>query len=97
MPAAYQGSVFKYGPAPVANISRKESSEKIQKDKLDLVSRLDHLNIQKNGTHDQIESAIANQETAFLMQTSIPDLMDIKTESKATQDLYGVNSPNALN
>lgn len=95
LPAAYQGSVFKYGPAPVANINRKEPSEKMQKDKLDLVNRLDRLNIQKNGTHDQIESAIANQETAFLMQTSIPDLMDIKTESKATQDLYGVSSPNA--
>lgn len=92
LPAAYQGSVFKYGPAPVANINRKEVTEKSQKDKIDLANRLDRLNSKKIGANDQIEAAIANQETAFLMQSSIPDLMDIKNESKATQDLYGVNS-----
>ncbi len=94
LPAAFQGSVFKSGPFPVANINRKEVTEKLQKDKLDLVNRLDRLSLVKNGAKNQIESAIANQETAFLMQSSIPELMEIKGESKATQDLYGINSSN---
>ena len=40
----------------------------------------------------EIESAIANQETAYRMQTAVPELMDLTGESNATKDLYGVSS-----
>jgi hypothetical protein len=41
-------------------------------------------------THDpEIDSRIAQHELAFRMQASIPDLMDIKDESKETLEMYG--------
>ena len=41
-------------------------------------------------THDaEIDSRIKQYELAFRMQTSIPDLMDISGESKATLEAYG--------
>jgi hypothetical protein len=90
LPAAHQGSVFKAGGTPVANIRRLERDEATQKRKLDLVRRLDGLNPHRD---DAIESAIANQETAFRMQTAVPELMEISGESKATQQMYGLESP----
>ena len=90
LPSAYQGSVFKYGSNPVANIDPKENQPGMQNAKLDLVRKLDSLS--QSSRHNEIEAAIANQETAFLMQTSIPELMSIEGESKATRDLYGLSS-----
>jgi hypothetical protein len=89
LPAAHQGSVFKAGSTPVANIRRLERDEATQKRKLDLVRRLDEWNPHRD---DAIESAIANQETAFRMQTAVPELMAIEGESKATQQMYGLES-----
>jgi hypothetical protein len=43
------------------------------------------------GRDDRLESAIANYELAARMQTAVPELMDLKGETKATLDLYGVN------
>ncbi|MFQ3593566.1 MAG: DUF1501 domain-containing protein [Gemmataceae bacterium] len=89
LPAAHQGSVFKASANPLANIRRLERDEASQKRKLDLVRQLDRL----NPHHDEaIEAAIANHETAFRMQTAVPELMDISGESKATQQMYGLES-----
>jgi Protein of unknown function (DUF1501) len=92
LPAAYQGSVFRATDSPVANIARLEPDEKRQRGKLDLVRRLDRLGVESSAPSDAIESAIANQETAFRMQTAVPELMDIKGESKATKTLYGLDA-----
>jgi len=39
-----------------------------------------------------IEAAIANYETAFRMQSSVPDLADISREPEHIQKMYGVYS-----
>ena len=41
---------------------------------------------------DEIESAIANYETAFRMQAAVPELMDLKGETDATEKLYGLDA-----
>src|SRR5262249_19078974 len=45
------------------------------------------------GSDDRLESAIANYELAFRMQTAVPELMDVKGETKATLSLYGIDDP----
>jgi hypothetical protein len=92
LPAAYQGSVFRSGDPPVANIRRLEASDAHQRSKLDLVKQLDRVIAERSGKPDAIESAIVNGETAYRMQTAVPELMDIKGESKATRALYGLDS-----
>jgi hypothetical protein len=89
LPAAYQGSVFRPADPPVANIRRLEPTDEKQRGKLALVQRLDRL---ARPGEDAIESAIANQETAYRMQTAVPELMDVKGETKATQQLYGLEA-----
>ena len=92
LPAAYQGSVFKYGDKPIANIGRTEATAQLQKNKLDLIRKLDAGVVGRLGRLDQVESAIANHELAFRMQGAVPELMDIKGETKATKKMYGLDA-----
>ncbi len=93
LPAAYQGSVFKAGDHPVANIRPAEPSTELQRNKLDLMADLDAHSLKQIGTDDALESAIANYETAFRMQTAVPQLMDLSDETEATQRMYGFEEP----
>jgi hypothetical protein len=92
LPASYQGSVFKPGgSAPVANISRRERDPQTQRSKLDLLAKLDAVGAERSGGQDAIESAIANYEMAFRMQSSVPELTDLSGESEQLKELYGMN------
>lgn len=45
----------------------------------------------RSGPDDKLESAIANYELAFRMQTAVPNLMNLADEMPATQALYGLD------
>jgi len=90
LPAAFQGSVFTSGEAPVANIRPSEKSRALQEAKLALMRRLDQSHQQQTGSIDAIESAIANYELAARMQTAVPQLTDLRDETRQTQEMYGL-------
>jgi hypothetical protein len=92
LPATYQGSIFAASDPPVANVKRREANDKLQQNKLDLMRKLDRSLADRLGKVDKLESAIANYELAARMQTAVPELMDIRGESKATQKLYGLDA-----
>ena len=92
LPATYQGSIFKPKGDPVANIRRREASSQLQRQKLDLVRELDEQTVAAIGQDDQLESAIKNYETAFRMQTSIPELSEFNGETQQTKDMYGLDA-----
>ena len=89
LPAGFQGSVFRPGSPPVANVAPLEPDPTRQRAKIDLVNRLDGLAGHKS---DAVESAIANYETAFRMQAAVPDLADVSKETAETQSLYGLDA-----
>lgn len=92
LPATFQGSIFKQGQHPVADLARTEPSALAQQRKLNLIRQLDQGILGRIGGHDEVESAIQNYELAYQMQTAVPDLMDIQNETQATQELYGLNA-----
>ena len=92
LPAAFQGSVFRAGDPPVANINRLEASDAEQQRKFALLRKLDASVAERLGRPDEIESAIKNQETAFRMQTAVPELIEINSESPAVKRLYGLEA-----
>jgi hypothetical protein len=91
LPAAFQGSMFKHGNEPVADLRRSEKTDDAQRQKLDLLGKLDQGVVSRLGADDQLEAAISNYELAFRMQTAVPDLMDLAGESPATRQLYGLD------
>jgi len=90
--ASYQASILKVGPVPLANINPKEAVEGLQRHKLDFVKQMDSNLMGKLGNADAVESAISNYELAYKMQSSVPELTEFKSESKATKSLYGMDS-----
>jgi hypothetical protein len=92
LPAAFQGSVFRAANPPVANIARQEASDEKQRRKLALMRKLDGLSLAQLGSNDELEAAIANYETAYRMQTAVPELMDLSKESETMRKLYGLDS-----
>ena len=92
LPATHQGSIFKSGRSPVADIDRTEATPAAQERKLALLRTLDRSVLGRMGQHGDLESAIANYELAARMQTAVPELADVSSESKATQEMYGLFS-----
>jgi hypothetical protein len=89
LPASYQGSVFRTGPAPVPNLEATPGQNR----KRALIARLDRGVLGRLGHHDALEAAIANAELAARMQMAIPELLDLRGESPATRKLYGLDDP----
>jgi hypothetical protein len=92
LPAAYQGSVFRPQNPPIANIDPKERAAMRQRSKLDLLGDVDRMWLKQDEGNDKIESAIANYETAFRMQSAVPELMDLSGESEAVKKMYGFDA-----
>ena len=92
LPASYQGSVFNADKEPISNIRPSESSRAHQLNKLDLLNALDTGNLASMGSVDSLESAIANYETAFRMQSAVPELTDLTGETEATKKMYGLDA-----
>lgn len=92
LPAAFQGSIFKPGNPPVANIAPLEKSSARQQAKLALMRKLDRLAVEEFGAEAEIEAAVQNYETAFRMQKAVPELMDVSNETRTVQSLYGLDS-----
>jgi hypothetical protein len=90
LPASYQGSLFRRGQTPVADI-RGPGTPEAQQRKMNLMQRLDQAAAERSGSSDAVEAAIANYELAFRMQTAVPELMNLAGESQATRRLYGAD------
>jgi len=90
LPASYQGSVFAAQDPPVSNIRRTEKTAVLQQRKLALLKKLDGRVLERYGKADKLESAIANYELAARMQTAVPDLMNVASETKETLQAYGL-------
>jgi hypothetical protein len=91
LPATHQATHIRDEGAPVDNIAPADSGA-IQSAKLDAILEQDRGYSQATGGNDAIESAIANYEMAYRMQSIVPDVLDLTRESEATRRLYGLDS-----
>ncbi len=92
LPANNQGSILQVDNAePIQNINPRESIFS-QRKRLDFHKNFDQQFLNKVGDNPQVEAAIQNHEVAFRMQAAVPELCDLKEETKATKKLYGLDS-----
>ncbi len=65
----------------------------VQRRDLDLLSKLNRMRMDDlQGQDPEMEAAVRNMETAYLMQTEAPDVFDLRKESKETLEMYGDGS-----
>jgi hypothetical protein len=95
MPSLYAGVRFRNQGDPILDVtSPKGVDAKLQRASLDLIEELNHNRLGVVGD-PEIESRIAAYEVAFRLQTSAPELMDLKKESKETLEMYGCDPDKA--
>ena len=93
LPAVHQASfIDPTQKEALANITPREA-DPLQRKRLRFVEGFDHRHLARLQGDEQVESAIQNYEIAYRMQSAVPDLVDLRGESEATQRLYGMDSP----
>jgi len=70
-------------------LRNRELAPADQRRQLDLLARLNRLQLERQGPDSQLETAIQSMETAFRMQTEAPEVFDIGKESEAVRARYG--------
>jgi hypothetical protein len=88
----YQGARFRSASDPVLYLNNPPGIDaRTRRDMLDAVAALNKIESQRYGD-PEIETRIAQYEMAYLMQSSVPDLMDLSKEPDAVFDMYGPDS-----
>jgi hypothetical protein len=91
LPTLYSGVRLRTQGDPILDISSPAGvDEKLQRATLDLVGAFNRQRLASDGD-PEIATRLANYEMAFKLQTSAPELMDLKSESAETLALYGCN------
>tara|TARA_R110002126_G_scaffold49170_14_gene136226 strand:- start:93 stop:1130 length:1038 start_codon:yes stop_codon:yes gene_type:complete len=91
LPSTYAGVLFRNQGEPVLNLNNPPGiSSAMQKSGLEAIKRLNTEQLTETGD-DEIASRIASYELAFQMQSSAPELIELSSETKETQEAYGVN------
>lgn len=90
LPGAHQGTLVVPGPEPVANLRPRAPDSRLQRLELDLIARMNQRH--RNGRLDDplLAARIKSFETAFGMQTEMPDVFDLSKETDSTLNLYGL-------
>lgn len=89
LPSLYTGVRFRNAGDPILHASSPKGVDAaLQRDSLDLIRDLNREHLGRVGD-PEIETRIASYEMAYRLQTSAPELMDLKSESQSTLDLYG--------
>ena len=92
LPASHAPTVLHAKDPVVDNITPADLPS-VQRRKLDLI-REQSSSFASATAEGAIESVIKNYETAFRLQTMIPELAEVSSESESTHQMYGLDSSN---
>jgi uncharacterized protein (DUF1501 family) len=91
LPTLYSGVRLRNQGDPILDVTRPAGVDaRLQRDTIDLVGQLNRQELATAGD-PEIAGRISAYEMASRLQTSAPDLMDLRSESKATLEMYGAD------
>jgi hypothetical protein len=93
LPGVYQGTYIPNNEKEidklVPNLRNAKWSAQEQKSQLDLLGRLNRLQMKREGEDPQLEAGIQSMEVAFRMQTEAAEAFDISKEPEKVRAAYG--------
>jgi hypothetical protein len=90
LPAVHQGMRVMPGEEPVRDLIRRSPTLAIQEAELDLLAKFNRKHQEKRAEDSRLAARIRSFETAFGMQNTMPDVLDLSQETDATLRLYGL-------
>lgn len=93
LPAMYQGTVLRSEGPPILNIRRSQPTDpERQRLLMEKLAWFNQRHLEPRSGDADLEARMTAYELAFKMQTSAPEVVDISSESAATQTLYGLDN-----
>jgi hypothetical protein len=97
LPAVHQGTAIGSAEVPISkavvpNLVNGRLNAGLQRSQLELIQSLNRNHLSKVKVDPQIEGLIATYELAFRMQSTMPQVMSLSDETRATLDLYGIGA-----
>lgn len=91
LPTIYTGVRLRNQGDPILNVSSPPGVDpRLQRDSFDLIGAFNRRRLETQGD-PEIATRIASYEMASRLQTSAPELMDLRQETKATLAMYGAD------
>lgn len=95
LPAIHQGTPLRVprreGEVAISDLRDPGADSVGQRRRLDFLQRANERLLDRVTADSQMEGIIESFELAFRMQAETPELVDLSTTSKDTQDLYGID------
>ncbi len=89
LPGAHQGTRVVPGAEPVANLRPRVPTDR-QRLELDALAAFNEAHRTARADDPQLAARVRSFETAFGMQSNMPEALDLSRETDATFDLYGL-------
>ncbi|MCA9138241.1 MAG: DUF1501 domain-containing protein [Planctomycetales bacterium] len=98
LPAHCQGTPIGNASLPalaakVKHIRNERIESGLQRRQLDLIAQMNREHLAVVGGDQTLEGRLNSFELAFRMQTAMPEIQDLSSESQATMHLYGIDDP----
>lgn len=93
LPAQYQGiGLTLKGDEAVPNI-KPTASARQQQIELDMLNRMNKKFLRQKGGDSKVQAVRRSYEIGNVMQSSVPEIMDLSTETESTRKMYGIGDP----
>lgn len=94
LPGIFQGTALNPKGQPIENLAPPAGvSSSSQARQLDLLRKLNQEHLDQNADEPGFAARIQSYELAYRMQMAAPEAFDVSRETKAVQELYGIDSP----
>jgi hypothetical protein len=92
LPASYQGTRIDLDSGGISDIRNRHLSHGRQRSQIDLIQEMNHDLLEKHPGNPELDGVIQSFELAYRMQTSVPTVLDLKSESASTLERYGMGN-----
>jgi len=98
LPAAHQATTIRVGtPTPIHDLRAAEAAKFVTPESesagLELLKQSNQRHLEHHAGDTRLAARIASYEMAARLQLSAPAVLDLSGETKATRDLYGLDTP----
>ena len=93
-PAQYQGTPLRAEGSPILDLSTPERITRArQRQNLNLLAKLNRDHLAERPGRTDLDARLKSYELAYRMQTEVPDVLELNTESESTLNMYGIGDP----
>lgn len=93
LPAYYQGTRFRPAGSPLLDLQPQEyRSRDHQRKALDELALLNKAHMQQHPEQPDLAARMETYELAYRMQSAVPEVIDLNSESREVLDMYGLDN-----